>query len=141
MAGGDDHFRLTLLDLPGLYAAVEDPLRGIGHGPGAAASTTAVVAVAVRLHIDKGGTAGSCDNSAFLEITVAKGFQRFAAIVARVVVGSEFGMDGVVKGDAVFPHIFEQKIKYGINFYFLEYFRKPFVQPEPGCIICVASFG
>jgi hypothetical protein len=50
-------------------------------------------------------------------------------------------MDTFIQLDSAFMDVFEQKIEYGIDFELFENFRKPSVQPGPGCKIGMASLG
>jgi len=67
--------------------------------------------------------------------------QGLAAIIARIMIGSQMCMQFGINLDAVIFQVFKEQIKDGVNFELFQNFRKPFLQPGPGRVVGMASFG
>ncbi len=81
------------------------------------------------------------DPSRLFKVAVAEGLLAFPAVVARVVDGREFFMDGFVKLDSSRLNVFLEEIVDGNDFVFLENFGIPILQTKPGRIVGVPSLG
>ena len=138
VAWGNKQLGTGVLDLFGLYPAVEDALLDIGSSPCAAARAAAEVVGPIGIHIDEVLTALLCDPPGFLVIAMAEGAFALAAVIARVMIGSEMGVHRFIQRDASLLDILLEKIVYRKK---LDFAGKPFLQTKPGRIVCVASLG
>jgi len=79
------------------------------------------------------------DPSRFFKIPVAESLLAFPAVIAGIMDGREFFMDGFVDLDSSRLNVFFQEIVDGNDFVFLEDFGIPSLQTKPGRIVGVPS--
>ena len=81
------------------------------------------------------------DPPGFFEIAVAEGLLAFPAVIAWVMHGREFFVDGFVEFDSSRLDVFFQEIVDRYDLVFLENFGKPVLQTKPGRVVGVPSLG
>jgi hypothetical protein len=64
-----------------------------------------------------------------------------AHVVAGIVDGDGVVVDGRIQLDPALVDILFEEFLDGDYFELSESFRKPIFEPDPGCIVCVPSFG
>jgi len=79
------------------------------------------------------------DPSRFFKIAVAETLLAFPAVIARIMDGREFFVDGFVDLDSCCFKVFFQDIVDRDDFVFLEDFGIPSLQTKPGRIVGVPS--
>lgn len=141
MAGRDDQLGSRLGNLSGLDSAIKNPFFGKRHGPGPTTGAAAISTFSVGIQFADIIAAGFGDGPSLFKIGLTKGFERLAAVVARIMVGNGHGVYRLIQLDLAFLNIFMEQIKDGDDFEFIERFGVPPVQPGPGCKISVASLG
>lgn len=138
VAGSDQELCACILDLLGFCPTVKDPLFNIRARPGSPTCTTAQIVRTVGMHLHIVFATLLGHPTRFFVISVAESALTLTAIIAGVMEGRQFFMDGFVYLDAAFFYIFLQKI---MNAYKLNAFVCiPFLQTKPGRVIGVPSF-
>jgi hypothetical protein len=79
------------------------------------------------------------DPARLFKVAVAEGVLAFSAVVAGIMNGGEFLVNGFVQFDSSRLDVFFQEIVDRDDLVFLENFGKPVLQTKPGRIIGVAS--
>ena len=137
VTGGDKEFGPRVLNLPHLDPAVMNTLLGVGHGPGAATGPAAEVVGSIRVHLHEVLHALLSDPARLLVVAVAEGALALPRVVARVVVGGELGMAGLIQLDAPGLDVFLEKV---VNAQELDaLILEPLLQTKPGRIVGVPS--
>jgi hypothetical protein len=81
------------------------------------------------------------DPPGFFKIAVAECLLALSAVVAGIVDGREFFVDGFIQFDPSRLNVFFQEIMDRDDFVFLEDFGIPVLQTKPGRIVSVPSLG
>jgi hypothetical protein len=91
------------------------------------------------MHVDEMLAALLGDPSRLFKIAVAECLLALPSVIARVMHGGEFFMDGFVQLDSSRLDVFFQKVVDRDDFVFLENFGIPVLQTKPGRIVGVPS--
>jgi hypothetical protein len=141
VAGGNDHLRSCVPDLLRLNPSVVNSFVRVGHGPCAAARAAAVVVHPVGIHVHKVLAALLGDPPRLFKVAVSESLLAFPAVIAGIMHGREFFVDGFIEFDSSRLDVFFQEIVNGDDLVFLENFGIPVLQTKPGRVVGVPSLG
>jgi hypothetical protein len=141
VTGRNDQFRSRVPDLLGLHPPIVDSLVRIRHGPRAAACAAAIVVHPVRIHVDNVLAALLGDPPRLFKVAVAESLLALPAVIAGIMHGREFLVNGFIQFDSSRLNVFFEEIVNGDDFVFLENFGVPILQTKPGRIVGVPSLG
>ena len=140
VAGRDHQLGAAGLDLSRFKLPMFQAFGFVGHHLHAAAVAAAIVVQGIVAHLHRVGAALRRQPADQFSIIIAKGRLRFTDIIAGIMDGGQHGMDRGINLDPALVKIFLEQIKHAQDPKFLKHFRKPMGEPEPGCIIGMASF-